>query len=494
MTANIQRRRRSNYPTRKPSATTVSPAVLTLAAATIAVGVASSSTLFSIKKFSFLEAFYPNTAAGNGIQRRRGRRGRLSTLSQQQWVIRTINSDFDEVEADQDEGVVRNGINDYDYEQRNLRFGGLGRLYSSYSTKPVKNNEINLQDEVPTEDHSSKKEIPSPPPPPPPHIEILDRLSQSVVAVVGLGGVGSWAAEALCRSGVGHLVLVDLDDICISNTNRQLHATSQSVGTFKIDEMERRLKCINPEVQITLVHDFVSPANVDDILLFQTSENLDGKRQKEELKLTACLDAIDGHRQKSALIASCARNGIPIVTCGGSAGRTDPTRLVVEDMTRVLTDPLVSSCRRTLRRQYGFEQGISTKTKTKSTTRKTPRKWNIPCIVSKEPQRQVSQNEEENGGSLSPLRRCDGALGTACFVTGTAGFIAAGLIVDMIAKDKLVVPKRPRHIDIGDVAATPMPKDSRDANSNSSSPESVLVRDLALTPSNYTSISSSGSR
>lgn len=90
------------------------------------------------------------------------------------------------------------------------------------------------------------------------HLQIVERLNKATVAVVGLGGVGSWAAEALCRSGVGNIVLIDLDDICISNTNRQLHATSTTVGKMKIDEMKRRLLDINPQCRITNILDFVS--------------------------------------------------------------------------------------------------------------------------------------------------------------------------------------------------------------------------------------------
>lgn len=91
-----------------------------------------------------------------------------------------------------------------------------------------------------------------------PHLAIVDRLADSTVVVIGIGGVGSWAAEALCRSGVGNLILIDLDDICISNTNRQLHATSSTVGKLKIDEMKRRLLDINPDCNVTNIHDFVS--------------------------------------------------------------------------------------------------------------------------------------------------------------------------------------------------------------------------------------------
>ena len=91
-----------------------------------------------------------------------------------------------------------------------------------------------------------------------PHLAVVDRLAKATVSVIGIGGVGSWAAEALCRSGVGNIILIDLDDICISNTNRQLHATSSSIGRLKTDEMKRRLVDINPECNVTAIHDFVS--------------------------------------------------------------------------------------------------------------------------------------------------------------------------------------------------------------------------------------------
>lgn len=115
------------------------------------------------------------------------------------------------------------------------------------------------------------------------HLRIVERLAASTVAVVGLGGVGSWAAEALCRSGVGNLILVDLDDICISNTNRQLHATSTTVGHMKIDEMRRRLIDINPQCQVTNIHDFVSaatpPNNETKLLTMYTTQQIDYVRQ-----------------------------------------------------------------------------------------------------------------------------------------------------------------------------------------------------------------------
>lgn len=283
--------------------------------------------------------------------------------------------------------------NDETIEQRNLRFAGIGRLYST-------NNDSSSDD----------------------YLKVVDRMTKATVIVVGLGGVGSWAAEALCRSGVGSLVLIDLDDICISNTNRQLHAMSGSVGKFKIDEMANRFHNINPDCNVTLIHDFVSPENVDEIL--STVQNV-----------SACLDAIDGTRGKASLIAACARHSIPIVTCGGSAGRTDPSAFVVDDLSRASGDPLLSACRRNLRKLYGFEAGVSLKNK-EGKMNKPPRKWNIRAVFSTEPQKSLPQ-----GSDASSLRRCDGALGTGCFVTGTSGFVAAGEIVSMIAQDKLVLPR-----------------------------------------------------
>lgn len=254
---------------------------------------------------------------------------------------------------------------------------------------------------------------------------VLDRLHSATVAVIGIGGVGSWAAESLCRSGVGNLILVDLDDICISNTNRQLHATSSAVGKMKIDEMGRRLRDINPACNVTLVHDFV------------TVDNANATVRSMMPEVTACIDAIDGMQEKTALMLACVENGIPIVTCGGAAGRTDPTKIVVDDLTKVQEDRLLFKCRKLLRQKHGFPKvpmpGQGRKNRV--------RKWRIPAVYSTEIQQRVVAGEA-NADNGSSFRTCDGALGTACFVTGTYGFVAAGKVVEMIAQDQLVAPKR----------------------------------------------------
>lgn len=306
-------------------------------------------------------------------------------------------------------------------DESDLRFAGVGRLYTALDSAIMNRNKKNSNNQ--TLGESSLREG---------HLRVIDRLETSRVVVVGLGGVGSWAAEALCRSGIGHITLIDLDDICISNTNRQLHALSTSVGQMKIDAMQKRLKEINPNCDVTLIHDFISKENADEI--WNIIEELSPKG------VTACLDAIDGSDAKTAWIASCARRRVPVVTCGGSAGRTDPTKFICDDLTRAIEDPLLSSCRKNLRKYYGFQEGVSPGSKSRDPSsgklrKRLPRKWKIQAVYSTESPRSVSKES-------SSIRRCDGALGTACFVTGTSGFVAAGKVVEMIANDNLSFPKQ----------------------------------------------------
>ena len=262
------------------------------------------------------------------------------------------------------------------------------------------------------------------------HLQIVDRLAAATVAVIGLGGVGSWAAEALCRSGVGNLVLIDLDDICISNTNRQLHATSSSVGQMKIDEMRRRILDINPQCSVTNIHEFI------------TVENIGGLLDSLLPDLTVCLDAIDDSKAKTSFLAACTDRKIPVVTCGGAAGRTDPTKIVCNDLTRVEGDRLLKTCRANLRKLYGFPEGASAH----STALRKIKKWRIHAVYSTETAKNLPEDRSDpdgNNNKVSSLRRCDSALGTVCFVTGTVGFVAAGKVVDMIATSKFATPKRP---------------------------------------------------
>lgn len=291
-------------------------------------------------------------------------------------------------------------VNDTQYQ---LRFGGVGRLYAGKSKNPSKDDTEGV-------------------------FLIMDRLRSAVVVVIGLGGVGSWAAEALCRSGVGTLVLIDLDDVCISNMNRQLHALSSTAGQMKIDAMRERLMLINPACNILRVHDFVTKENVDDIF---------GRAQNElriGVQITAVLDAIDGAKEKAAIISYCDRHKLPVVTCGGAAGRSDPGQIQRRDLTLVTGDKLLASCKKELRKNFGFKAGLPFRELQKG---RKVKKWSIDCVYSDE---EVTASDISTATNSS-LRQCDGALGTACFVTGTFGFAAAAAIVNQIANDKLCTPR-----------------------------------------------------
>ena len=166
-------------------------------------------------------------------------------------------------------------------------------------------------------------------------------------------------------------------------------------------------------------------------------ENVDEVVEHLLPELDVCLDAIDGHIEKAALIATCAANGISVVTCGGAAGRMDPSQIVCEDLTKVQEDKLLFQCRKRLRQIHGFEKGPGKGQKNNHKFKA----WNILAVFSTERQKAVPQDTI----SGSSLRRCDGALGTACFVTGTYGFVAASQVVSMIANDKLLTPVMGAH-------------------------------------------------
>lgn len=172
--------------------------------------------------------------------------------------------------------------------------------------------------------------------------EGVQRLWQSHVVVIGIGGVGSWAAEALARSGVGRLTLIDLDHVAESNINRQVHALSSTVGAAKIDVMAARIREISPDITVNTVDAFIEPGEEDALI----PANAD-----------AVIDAIDAVSAKASLIAWCVARGLPVVVCGAAGGRTDPLQLQVDDLARTRGDALLSSVRARLRRHHGFARG-----------------------------------------------------------------------------------------------------------------------------------------
>lgn len=166
----------------------------------------------------------------------------------------------------------------------------------------------------------------------------LQCFADAHVCVVGIGGVGSWAAEALARTGIGAITLIDMDDVCVTNTNRQIHALNGNVGLAKAEVMAERIRLINPECRVTVVDDFVTPENVAEYL---------------GVGFSYVIDAIDSVRPKAALIAWCRRYKVPLVTTGGAGGQIDPTQIQVADLAKTIQDPLAAKLRERLKSQFG---------------------------------------------------------------------------------------------------------------------------------------------
>lgn len=223
----------------------------------------------------------------------------------------------------------------------------------------------------------------------------LVRLAGAHVCVVGIGGVGSWAAEALARSGVGRLTLIDLDHVAESNINRQIQALATTLGQAKVTAMKERIAQINPDCTVECIEEFVTPENVTTLLP----------------ACDAVIDAIDQMRAKAALILCCRASKTPIVITGGAGGRSDPTRVRVDDLVRTTQDALASKLRAYLRKEHGF-------------TRDPKKKFGVACVYSDEPMRRpLAAACDVDAAGLHGLN-CAG-YGSSVAVTAGFGFAAA---------------------------------------------------------------------
>lgn len=236
----------------------------------------------------------------------------------------------------------------------------------------------------------------------------LPRLHAAHVTIVGVGGVGSWVVEALARSGIGALTLVDLDDVCVTNTNRQLHALADTVGRPKVAVLAERVRAINPECRVTERAEFFTAQSGGRLL----AERCDW-----------LVDAIDGMSNKALLLASCVERGQPVLSIGGAGGRRDATRIRVGDLGESQGDELLRQVRKKLRRDHGFARGEGNA-------------YGIPCVYSNEKPvfpwaDGTCATEPEPGSSLK--LDCASGFGTGVFVTGAFGFAAAGEVVRRIA-------------------------------------------------------------
>lgn len=243
----------------------------------------------------------------------------------------------------------------------------------------------------------------------------LQRFAAAHVVVVGIGGVGSWAAEALARSAVGRLTLIDLDHIAESNTNRQIHALGETYGQAKVQAMAARIVAINPACQVCAVEDFVTPENV----------------AQRVPAADAVIDCIDQVEAKAALLAWCVRQGVPAVSCGAGGGRVDPTRIRSADLARASGDPLLAKLRYRLRREHGFprESGSG-----------RVHKFGVTAVFSDEPV-QPPRRDDAAGpdGAITQGLACSG-YGSSVTVTAPLGFAAAALVLRLLAGTRAADP------------------------------------------------------
>ena len=245
----------------------------------------------------------------------------------------------------------------------------------------------------------------------------LSRFRAAHVMVVGIGGVGSWVVEALARSGIGRLTLVDLDEVCVSNINRQLHALDSTVGRSKVEVMVERVRTISPEARVEGRVEFFTADTASRLLGLETDSI-------SEDRPDFVVDAIDAMSNKVRLIALCQGAGIPLVVCGGAGGRRDPTAVRVADLATVTHDRLLSEVRKRLRREHGFSR--------------TSKKLRIECVHSAEapvfPGRDGQVCATRASDNELPLRlNCESGFGSATQVTGTFGFAAAARVLARLA-------------------------------------------------------------
>lgn len=232
------------------------------------------------------------------------------------------------------------------------------------------------------------------------------RIFAAHVTVVGIGGVGSWTAEALARSGIGQLTLVDLDMVAESNTNRQIHALGEVYGQAKVEAMAERIHLINPACQVNCIEDFVTLDNLEAIL---------GK------PMDFAVDAIDQTRIKAAMIAHCRQKKLPIIVAGAAGGQFDPTQIKITDLSQTTQDPLLARVRSLLRRDYGFP-------------RDSKKKFSVSAIFSTEQLHYPASNTACATDNSGPAGLNCAGFGSSVCVTAAFGMTAAAHALKVIAQ------------------------------------------------------------
>ncbi len=239
----------------------------------------------------------------------------------------------------------------------------------------------------------------------------LTRFRAAHVCVIGVGGVGSWVVEALARSAIGQITMIDLDNLAESNVNRQIHALTDTLGKAKVTALAERIAQINPYCVVTEIEDFLTADNLDEMI---------GTRNYDYI-----IDAIDNVRAKTALIAYCRKHGLQLVTIGSAGGQIDPTKITILDLCRTEQEPLLAKVRKRLRAEHGFPRG-------------TKNKFGIDAVFSTEPLRFPEAEEtcavdsaEQSG--ITGLN-CAG-FGSAMVVTASFGLVAAAHVLRKLATE-----------------------------------------------------------
>lgn len=259
-------------------------------------------------------------------------------------------------------------INDVDFDRR---FGGIARLYGQ---------------------------------------KAFTRFRDAHICVIGVGGVGSWVVEALARSAIGRITMIDLDNVAESNVNRQIHALTDTLGKAKVTALAERIAQINPYCQVTEIEDFITPNNLDEMI---------GAAGYDYV-----IDAIDSVKAKTALIAYCRTNNIRLITIGGAGGQIDPTKIEIRDLCRTEQEPLLAKVRKRLRAEHGFPRG-------------TKNKFGIEAVFSTEPLRFPASAEVCAVGAADKTGvtglNCAG-FGSAMVVTANFGLVAAARVLQKLAE------------------------------------------------------------
>lgn len=237
----------------------------------------------------------------------------------------------------------------------------------------------------------------------------LNRLQAAHVVVIGIGGVGSWVAEALARQGVGQMTLIDLDNIAESNVNRQIHALEGQFGQAKVTAMAERIKHINPLIHVNEIEDFIEPENIEAMI--------------KPLNADVIVDCIDAVKAKISLAVFCHKSKIPLLISGGAGGRIDPTRIKVADIVHVNGDKMLAKIRHQLRKEHGFAK--------MQAQNKKPAKFHLTCVYSDEVVMKPSQACDSDTLAAINGLNCAGYGSSVC-VTAPFGFTLASLAVQLL--------------------------------------------------------------